>query len=195
MLFRTCHLHFCCYVLSGKYEYCQGDVREFWRCLLLWTLLRSCVYTGQALEGYWITDLIRASILTSDLQQAPFSLSFFMGPSAFPCILHEGLIRFYLHGIKLVQCYKPNMQDPWQLSMTCQTKNFIGSSCWWVLKFMRKATALKQLALWFSTHNVLGEQFEYHCCWCPTFLHHQVIRVAMGIDCVKKSHRFISSTK
>ena len=28
MLFRTCHLHFCCYVLSGKYEYCQGDVRE-----------------------------------------------------------------------------------------------------------------------------------------------------------------------
>ena len=28
MLFRSCHLHFCCYVLSGKYEYCQGDVRE-----------------------------------------------------------------------------------------------------------------------------------------------------------------------
>ena len=28
MLFRTCHVLFCCYVLSGKYEYCQGDVRE-----------------------------------------------------------------------------------------------------------------------------------------------------------------------
>ena len=28
MLFRICHLHFCCYVLLGKYEYCQGDVRE-----------------------------------------------------------------------------------------------------------------------------------------------------------------------
>ena len=28
MFFRTCHKKFCCYVLSGKYEYCQGDVRE-----------------------------------------------------------------------------------------------------------------------------------------------------------------------
>ena len=30
MLFKTCHLHFCCYcyTLSGKYDYRQGDVRE-----------------------------------------------------------------------------------------------------------------------------------------------------------------------
>ena len=28
MLFRTSDLHFCWYVLSGKYEYCQGNVRE-----------------------------------------------------------------------------------------------------------------------------------------------------------------------
>ena len=40
MLFKTCHLHFCCYcyTLSGKYDYRQGNVREFWRSLLLWTL-------------------------------------------------------------------------------------------------------------------------------------------------------------
>ena len=43
MLFRSCHLQFLflrfvreIWILSGR---CQGNVREFWRSLLLWTLL------------------------------------------------------------------------------------------------------------------------------------------------------------
>ena len=50
MLFKTCHLHFCCYccTLSGKIWFpsgrCQGNVREFWRSLLLWTLLQCLLW-------------------------------------------------------------------------------------------------------------------------------------------------------
>ena len=39
---------------------------------------------------------------------------------------------------RFVQFYKLNMQDPWQLSMTCQTQNFIGPSRRWVLKLVRQ---------------------------------------------------------
>ena len=55
MLFRTCHLHFLRFVreiwiLSGN---CQGNVREFWRSFLLWTL---SIYSTEMLqwqEGKW----------------------------------------------------------------------------------------------------------------------------------------------
>ena len=45
--FQICSLEtviYTCYVFSGKYEYCQGIVREFWRSLLLWTLHMSLLY-------------------------------------------------------------------------------------------------------------------------------------------------------
>ena len=49
MLFRTLDLHFCWYVLSGKYEYCQGKVRE-----MSGNFEEACCYEPWSHRGQWV---------------------------------------------------------------------------------------------------------------------------------------------